>query len=284
MGALHSKPLLTSVLQFAAESSGECARRARISVTRESKDPATQSLEGDLSWCTPYSQGFSKLLLLSFVSREGSADLGSALVKSRGNLSGSALGMFRTHPRGKTSWFGVFGVGRMFGGILRKWEMHLFCFVSKLPQRQRNHWGLQSHGLVHVVSCWGPLGCLCRAEGSRAATYLELFLEADPPRGRLWGRLFSSRTQKLVHLFGRGLLIKQENFKPEWFLKGNVLNLHPKAFLLHNPNQTFTMKLLLWVSVLPPPLSCSVTHQEQGVLPGCKSTFHCSFLPLPIWL
>lgn len=58
--------------------------------------------------------------------------------------------------------------------------------------------------------------------------------------------------------------IKQENFKPEWFLKGNVPSLHRKAFLLHNPNQTLTMKLLLWVFVLPPPLSCSVTHQEQG--------------------
>lgn len=86
-------------------------------MTRESKNPATQSLEGDLSWCTPYSRGFSKLLLLSFVSWEGLADLGSSLVKSRGNLSGNALGMFRTHPHGKTSCFGVFGVGRIFGGI-----------------------------------------------------------------------------------------------------------------------------------------------------------------------
>lgn len=98
--------------------------------------------------------------------------------------------------------------------------------------------------------------------------------------GQTVGWLFSSCTLKLIHLFGRELLLKQKSFKPEWFLKGDVPSLHPKAILLHNPNQTLTMKLLLWVLVLPLPLSSCVIHQEQWY----KSTFHCSILLLPILL
>ena len=47
-------------------------------------------------------------------------DPGSSSVKRRGILPGSALGMFRIPPDGKSSKFGVFGVGRPFLEALRK--------------------------------------------------------------------------------------------------------------------------------------------------------------------
>lgn len=107
--------------------------------TREQR-PCYLAIRKMLSQCTPYLCGFCKLLLLSSISQEGSAGLGS--------------------------------MGWIFLEILRKQEMHWSCFFSKELQtdcpkgRGTTEAFPEAHALCLLLPSWSPLGI---SSGPKAA-------------------------------------------------------------------------------------------------------------------